>query len=249
MARNLNKLLLVTLLLTAHHTWAQSLLLSGKIRFERKENVHKQFENESGAWVEEMIKRVPKYKTDYFELTFNREQSLYKLVQEEENQMMSWNNIAHNNTVHHHLVTGQSLSLKNVYDNSYAIKDTLPSFKWKLLGEYRNIAGFNCRKAATIIQDSIYIIAFYTDEIPVKTGPESFNGLPGMILGIVVPRLHMTLFATTIDRTPPAANEVQAPVLPKKTKPVTQKAFMQEITSALKDWGKWANKVYWKSAL
>ncbi len=70
-----------------------------------------------------------------------------------------------------------------------------------------------------------------------------------MILGIVVPRLHMTLFATTVDRTPPAANEVQAPALPKKTKPVTQKAFMSKITSALKDWGAWANKVYWKSAL
>lgn len=246
----MNKPVLLFLLLSfTMISYAQNLVISGKIRFERKENLHKQFENESGNWAEEMLKHLPKYKTDYFELAFTREQSLYKLVQEDENQAMSWNNIAHNNTVHHHLNNAQSLSLKNVYDKSYTIRDTIPSFKWKLLGEYRNIAGYNCRKAATIIRDSIYIIAFYTDEIPVKSGPESFNGLPGMILGIVVPRLHMTIFATNVDRTPPAPAEVLPPALPKKNKPITQQAFMLEITSALKDWGEWANRVYWKSAL
>jgi GLPGLI family protein len=34
----------------------------------------------------------------------------------------------------------------------------LPVFKWKIHDEYREIANHNCRKASTIIFDSLYII-------------------------------------------------------------------------------------------
>jgi GLPGLI family protein len=84
-----------------------------------------------------------------------------------------------------------------------------------MLGEYREIAGYNCRKAATIVMDSVYIIAFYTDEIPVSAGPESFNGLPGMILGIVIPRMNLTYFATKVETLQPTEKEF---VLPEQKK-------------------------------
>jgi GLPGLI family protein len=48
------------------------------------------------------------------------------------------------------------------------------------------IAGFNCRRANAMIMDSIYVVAFYTDEILTTGGPESFSGLPGMILGVAL---------------------------------------------------------------
>ncbi len=47
--------------------------------------------------------------------------------------------------------------------------------------------------------DSIYVVAFYTDEILTTGGPESFTGLPGMILGIAIPHEHVSWFATKVE--------------------------------------------------
>ena len=46
---------------------------------------------------------------------------------------------------------------------------------------------------------STYVIAFYANEIPIDGGPESINGLPGMILGLVVPSQHLSYFATKVE--------------------------------------------------
>ena len=65
--------------------------------------------------------------------------------------------------------------------------------------ETRNIAGFNCRKAYTILFDSVYVFAFYTDEIMISGGPLGIHGLPGMILGITIPRMHTSWIATKLQ--------------------------------------------------
>jgi|GEM_PF-4661083 len=65
--------------------------------------------------------------------------------------------------------------------------------------ETRDIAGVHCHRANAIILDSVYIIAFYTDQILTNGGPESFCGLPCMILGIAIPRIYTTWFATSVN--------------------------------------------------
>lgn len=42
-------------------------------------------------------------------------------------------------------------------------------------------------------------ICFYTDDILVTGGPEGIHGLPGLILGVGIPRLHTTWFATKVE--------------------------------------------------
>ena len=66
--------------------------------------------------------------------------------------------------------------------------DTARKVQWRLSDETRTIAGFECRKAVGIFDDSIAVFAFYTDEILINGGPESINGLPVMILGLGMPR-------------------------------------------------------------
>lgn len=78
------------------------------------------------------------------------------------------------------------------------ISSPLQKVEWKYTDEIRNIAGYDCRRANAIIRDSIYVVAFYAEEIPVPTGPESFHGLPGMILGLAIPSEHITWFATKV---------------------------------------------------
>lgn len=227
---------------------AQQIITTGKIQFERKENLHKQFTDNS-SWSEEMKKRLPKYRVDQFQLAFNRNRSLYTLLQEDENVNFNWWKVAYNNTVGTDYVYARMRADKNIYEKSYRVEDTLPVFNWKMQGEYREIVGFNCRKASTIIMDSLYIIAFYTDEIAVSGGPESFQGLPGMILGIVIPRMNLTLFATKVEMMPLAETDTAMPEAGKRAKTHTRKGFIDELMSALKDWGEYATKVYWKAIL
>jgi len=58
-----------------------------------------------------------------------------------------------------------------VFESKYLVKDSLPKYQWKITGEVRQIAGFDCKKAITKIADSVVVVAFYTDEILVKGGP------------------------------------------------------------------------------
>lgn len=225
---------------------AQNLALSGIITYERNENMHKQFKDDN-SWSAERLKHMPKYKTDQFQLSFTSKHSLYKISLEDENPMFTWMKAAASNTVRMDLETKKIICEKSIYEGNYRITDSIPVYQWKMLGEYRQIAGYNCRKAATILLDSIYVIAFYTDEIPVSTGPESFSGLPGMILGIVVPRLNLTYFATKVETQLLTDANFELPK--SKAKNSTFQLFNEEISKAMKNWGEYGAKILWKANL
>jgi len=85
--------------------------------------------------------------------------------------------------------------------------------------------------------DSIYVVAFYTDEIPVSGGPESFTGLPGMILGVALPHENITWFAKMVnDKALPAGTIIA----PKKGKVTTSTGLISTLKNALKNWGEYA---------
>jgi GLPGLI family protein len=233
---------------------AQQLILQGKITFERKENMHKLIDDEMAddkdpsPWYSEIRKTAPKYRTDLFELSFNSKQTLYQLVTEDDipfNQ--HWYRVAYNNKVLTNLEQRSFTTEKTVYEKEYRVTDSLPQIQWKLTNEFREIAGKNCRKATTILFDSVYIIAFYTDEIPVSGGPENFQGLPGMILGIVVPRIHYTYFATNIQNQLIPEKDMQLAPAKRKAQQVNIAGFTKEMLSAFTDWGNSAIKVYWRT--
>lgn len=86
-------------------------------------------------------------------------------------------------------------------DDIYIITDSLLQITWRFTDEYRNIAGYECRRVNGATKDSLYVVAFYTDEIPLSAGPALINGLPGMILGLVIPEMHVQYWATKVDYT------------------------------------------------
>jgi GLPGLI family protein len=226
---------------------AQKVILQGKITYERKENLHKQIEEDSKQWFNQIKNQMPKYRVDYMQLSFNNNQSLYTLLKEEENKLISsyyWR-IAFDNVVMKVLKNNRITQQKTVYEKIYLIEDSIPQYEWKITGEYREIAGYSCRKATTILYDSMYVIAFYTEEIPVSSGPESFSGLPGMILGVVIPMIHYTFFAISVEGVP-VREEDLAFKWNKKSQSINQEAMLKELDAAMKDWGKYGRKNYWK---
>ena len=86
-------------------------------------------------------------------------------------------------------------------DEKYIIVDSLESITWRFTDEYRNIAGYECRRVNGATKDSLYLVAFYTDQIPLSAGPALVNGLPGMVLGLIIPEMHIQYWATQVEFT------------------------------------------------
>ncbi len=86
----------------------------------------------------------------------------------------------------------------------YLQDGTQDRIKWKMKNEIREIAGYLCMKATTI--DTIKnqtIDAWFTDQIPVSSGPEGFGGLPGMILMLDINDGTSIVEATKVDMAVP----------------------------------------------
>ena len=148
-------------------------------------------------WFERGKDYMPKQTVSYFNFTSDGNKSLYKRTKEAEIPRNMWfQPFADNNLVYNDYTTGTTISQKPIYEDTYLVQDSLLNIKWKITADTRNIAGFDCRKAIGILFDTVTVFAFYTDEIMISGGPEGINGLPGMILGIGIPRLHTTWFAT-----------------------------------------------------
>lgn len=232
------------LIATASANAQTQFLAKGKIEFERKINVHRQYEpDENDTWYKEYITKLPKFHTSYFDLHFSDDKTMYKHNRDGDGPKNFWGiGPAKENTIVTDLQKQFYTGLKRVYEENYLIQDSTRKVEWKISDETRTIAGFECRKAVAKICDSVYVVAFYTDEILVSGGPESFNGLPGMILGLAIPRLYTTWFATKVQLIDPKENELAAPTRGKK---VNMKALEATLQRSLKDWGKEAQRNIW----
>lgn len=141
------------------------------------------------------------------------------------------------NTIYTDFNTGQQITQKKVFEETFLVKDSTRQINWKITTETREIAGYTCRRANAIVMDSIYVVAFYTDQIPVSGGPEIFSGLPGMILGVALPHDNVTWFAKTVTDKAVEPKMMAAPV---KGKATDKKGLKTTLTAALSDWGEYA---------
>jgi GLPGLI family protein len=227
-------LTLLSVILCLQTTAQNSIFLSeGKIEFEKKDNLFARMDPDHN-WPEELRKTIPQFKTTYFDLVFTRNRSLYKPGRENTENTKLWEQPGEENVVYSELDNAKSISQKKVFEQLFLVQDSIRKISWKITDETRTIAGFNCRRANAVILDSIYVVAFYTDEILTSGGPESFTGLPGMILGIALPHQHLTWFATKVQAIKVGDAELAAP---QKGKKLTNSAFKQALESSMKQWG------------
>ncbi len=243
---------MVMCILHAGHA-QQQFIQSGRLHFEKKIAQFSLFESlvegNDNVFFEEMKKTYPRIVTDYFMLDFNQKGSLFKQEKEvpENKYMLMGTQPDLKNYTAQHFDDQTTVMRMSIFENNYLVSDSLQHYDWKITGEFREIAGFLCRKALTKISDSVVVVAFYTDEILVRGGPFNFNGLPGMILGLAVPRLHMTLFATRLE----SVNQLTAISYPVENKPkfVSRKKVHADIDKGVNDWGKFASLLRWNSIL
>lgn len=212
---------------------AQQFIDKAVIEYEVKTNVKKTYPDD--IWGEMMKDNLPTFKTGYFTFSFADNKSVYKFSHWEPNSKIPPYMLKgdEENSWYFDFTNNKFSMQKVVYDNKFNVEDSIPVIEWRLTNENRVIAGFNCRKAVGKIMDSVYVFAFYTDEIAISGGPCSVNGLPGMILGLTIPRMYTSYIATKVSLSGVDATAI---------KPVTVKKFYSStslkstIKERIKDW-------------
>ncbi len=229
---------------------------SGVIEYEKSVNMFallkKQVDQyKDDTWLEQAYdsyrKNQPQFKKLKSTLSFADDKAQFVPVEAEESRMFFSNNamVNQNNTIFTDYSTGTFINQKSVFEETFLVKDSTRKIKWKITDETRDIAGYTCRRANAIILDSVYVVAFYTERIPTPGGPESFSGLPGMILGVALPHENISWFATKVTE---KVVDAKALTPPKKGKPTDNKGLLKTLNSAMKDWGNWG-QTYWKAFL
>jgi GLPGLI family protein len=236
----IHPVILCCLLLSAAtllHAQNTIFLKEGKIEFEKRVNQFAGLEDDN-TWDQLQKKTMSKFKLSYFDLVFSNNKTMYQPGREStDSKSPFWGgeSVASENIVYTELDSSRSISQKKVFEQLFLLQDSTRQIKWKITDENRVIAGFQCRRANAIIMDSIYVVAFYTDDIIASGGPESFTGLPGMILGVSLPHQHLSWFATKVSAQPITASQLK---LPTKGKKVTNASLKESLKEVMKDWGK-----------
>ena len=213
---------------------------SGRIEYERKSNLHRQMEG--NEWFDKMKAMVPKFMSSYHNLVFVPG----KEAEGADKMKMFGGTPAAENRVYTDIAAKRVTASKPAFEEKFLVQDSMRRMRWKISDEVRTIAGYKCRKAVSIMCDSVYVVAFYAEDIPVSGGPEMFGNLPGMILELAIPRLYTTYIATKVEIATPKPEEF---IIPDKGKKVTQAEMTKTIASSTKQWGEFAARSVWWSAL
>lgn len=233
-----------SLLLGSTRLLAQANFFSSiKVEYEKTTSVRQLMKDlqENNSWYEQSKDRYPVSVLSYYEFTGDTARSVYKPGKEiPADPRMWWRPVADKNVVYNEYTTGRTISQKPVFEETFLMEDSLLKIKWKITTDLRNIAGYECRKAIGLINDSITVFAFYSDELLINGGPEGLHGLPGMILGVGIPRLHCTWFATKVEVNGVNMKPVTAPT---KGKKVSRTEMMTRLGKLAEEWGTYGSKL------
>lgn len=242
--------LLIVMAMMSTSSSAQQFIDKAVIEYEVKTNIKKTMGNSS--WDEMMKDAMPQFKTGYYLYTFANNKSVFKFDHWISGlRVPEWLRKNDEENIWFFDHTNNKFSMqKSLYGSSFVTEDTIPVINWKITNESRVIAGFNCRKAEGKISDSVYVFAFYTDEIMIPGGPCSLNGLPGMILGVTIPRMYTSWIATKVMVNNVPVNDIKPATAKKPYSFTSLKATMKERT---KDWfssddpdsNKWKEQFLW----
>jgi len=206
------KKLLMAFILTVFFISVSAQITSAKITFERKTNLYKELKGNVENW----LKEEDKVKIDYFELFINDTCSLFKPQESDLKENMSW--ATSKNTVLQNFKLNTRYVIKPMWGEELHLTDSMFKRKWKITESSRKIAGYACRKAVWQANDSTRIYAWFSYDIVPATGPESFNGLPGTILGLATEDGGVVYFAKKVEVLTPTPATF---ILPKKKKVYT----------------------------
>lgn len=115
--------------------------------------------------------------------------------------------------------------------------------KWKLFNESKIIGGFECQKAETIYTykdrndnyKNLKVIAWFTPEIQIPSGPKNYIGLPGLILELIEGDNTLVFQASKIQLNSKSISKIH---IPNDVQTITEKEFDLITKRSYKDFFK-----------
>lgn len=165
--------------------------------------------------IQAQMDKMPKSRTDQFELLFSPEHSLYQYLPNASddggNMGFSGGGVniqmrgPTNEITYIDFAKAERTDQRDVMDRNFVVTDTLTKLKWKLSEETKTILNFTAHKAVATtvnqrprmtmengqmkretVADTARVIAWYTTQVPVPAGPNYAGQLPGLILELDV---------------------------------------------------------------
>lgn len=181
----------------------------GLIIFEQKTNLHRRIPPEN----EDLKKMMPEFQTTKHELLFKENESLYRPMDEEDDMPggpggggMTMRFRRPETIIYRNHDTEYQIAQRSVFEKKYLVEDTLKIAPWKLGPETKTILGHLCNKASLTTEtrrDTILsknrVTAWFAPDVYSPFGPESFGGLPGMILALDINEGEVVYMAKSID--------------------------------------------------
>lgn len=172
-------------------------IAEGRVVFERRTNLEKRFKGvEMRGFMRNADLKKPKI--DEFELIFNESQAIFRPIESDLPDDRSW--FTMKNTSFQDFKANERSQEFSFMGTSVFLVDSLKDRTWNMTESKREIAGYNCRQAFWQANDSIRIYAWYAEELLLPAGPETFNGLPGTILGLAIEDGGVVYFAKSVER-------------------------------------------------
>ena len=234
--------LVITSIFVAKFLTAQTIFINTvKVEYEKTVYTRQLYKDLYPAQTYERFKsQIPETTISYFDYIGDTTKSIFKPGKETSYDPRGWRIFANENVVYTDYQSQKTIAQKPVYEETFLIEDSLANIEWKLTADTRIIAGFECKKAVGIIHDSIAVFAFYAEELLIPGGPESIQGLPGMILGMGIPRMHTTWFATKVEINSVNLKSVKPAT---KGKKVTYKEMIRSVNDVLNQWGDYGKNI------
>jgi GLPGLI family protein len=197
--------------------------MEGKVTYQRISTFEAHF-NMNG---EEQV--IPQTRKENFELLFGNNHSLWQAAEENNDNMETTDAgggmqirmfvAGSNDVLYTELDTKKKTEKREMFDKSFIIDDSVKALSWKITGETKTVLNHNCMKAVATnirqstrmtmdngkmerqeVTDTVAIVAWFTNEIPVSAGPAEYQAqLPGLILELDVNKGRQTYVATSIS--------------------------------------------------
>jgi GLPGLI family protein len=216
----------------------------GRIIYEVTVNIHRNLPPERA---EEMKKFMPEFQVSNLELLFNETMSLCKNAEkqpeappaatEQEGMMRRFMMRRSANVVFRNLKEKRSIEQTDFMDKTFLISDETEKMAWKITGEQKMINGYLAIGAS--YQDSLMgrerrIKAYFTPSIPISAGPQTYAGLPGLVIMVDINEGAQTLIAKEITMDPALSAGI---IEPDKGKAVTRKEYNAIVAERMKEMG------------
>jgi GLPGLI family protein len=162
----------------------------------------------------DLAARLPRSRTDQYELLFGNNQSLWQFLPDANSEGdgntfggggMVFRFAGGSNDISYcNLEKGTRVDQREIADKNYVVADSVRKLDWKLTGESKTILNYKAFKATAQrigtrmqmsmengemkrqqVADTSSIIAWFTSDIPISAGPGIYQGqLPGLILEV-----------------------------------------------------------------